>query len=73
MEFVIVSYPTRRPVYVDGDLTGYTNEVLQMDAGTHKFTLGPPEDCDPLFCEVMVKGTNVLLPMKIAFIKKWQG
>src|SRR5688500_7514230 len=36
MEYVLVVYPTKRPVYVDGELIGETNEVLRMDSGTHR-------------------------------------
>ncbi len=70
MEFVILNYLTKRPVYVDGVLTGDTNDVLQMDAGTHKFDLGVPADYDPASRTVVVSGTTVLLPMKVVFTKK---
>ncbi len=70
MEFVIVIYPAKRSVYVDGVLTGDTNEPLWMDAGTHKFDLGLPADYDPASQDVAVTGTTVLLPMKVVFTKK---
>jgi hypothetical protein len=70
MEFVIVIYPTKRSVYVDGALTGDTNEKLWMDAGTHKFDLGVPADYDPASQNVVMAGTTVLLPMKVVFAKK---
>ena len=70
MEFVIVICPTKRSVYVDGELTGDTNEKLQMDAGTHKFDLGAPADYDPASQNVVMAGTTVLLPMKVVFAKK---
>jgi hypothetical protein len=69
-EFVIITYPVKRPVYVNGNWTGYTNEVLRLGGGTHRFTIGPPEDCDPLFFECAVEGTSALLPMEIVFIQK---
>jgi hypothetical protein len=72
MEYVIVTYPTQRSVYVDGELMGDTNEVLRMDSGTHRFDLGSPADCEPIFFEVAVKETSALLPMKIVFIEKLQ-
>jgi hypothetical protein len=70
MEFVIVICPTKSSVYVDGVLTGDTNEPLQMDAGTHKFDLGVPADYDPASQNVVVAGTTILLPMKVVFTKK---
>lgn len=70
MEFVIVTYPTKRSVRVDGVVTGSTDDVLQMDSGTHKFDLGDPLDYEPDFLEVVVEGTSVLAPMRLAFGKK---
>lgn len=71
MEFVIVTYPpTKRSVFIDGVLTGSTDEVLQMDAGTHVFDLGNPADYDPASREVVVEGTSVLAPMPVAFTRK---
>ena len=55
MEFVIVTYPTKRSVRVDGVPTGSTGDVLQMDSGTHKFDLGDPRDYAPDFLEVVVE------------------
>jgi len=72
MEYVIVIYPTKRSVYVDGELIGDTNEVLRMDSGTHRFDLGSPADCEPIFFEAVVNETTALLPMKIVFIEKRQ-
>jgi len=69
MEFVTVICPTKRSVYVDGVLTGDTNEILQMEAGTHKFDLGVPADYDPASQNVVVAGTTVLLPLKVVFTK----
>lgn len=40
MEYVRVTYPTDRLVYVDGEKSGRTNEVPRIDAGTHIFDLG---------------------------------
>jgi len=70
MEFVIVTYPGGRPVNIDDAPAGSTNEVLELDAGTHKFDLGLPADYDPSSQEVAVEGTNALAPLKIAFRKK---
>jgi hypothetical protein len=77
-EFVIVTYPTNRPVYIDSGgreerhLTpsGDTNEVLGVDAGTHVFDLGASADYDPPFKKVVVVGTTVLAPMLIVFTRK---
>ncbi len=70
MEFVIVTYPTNRFVYIDGVPTGSTDDVLQMDGGTHVFDLGDPADYEPASREVVVDGTSVLAPMRLAFTRK---
>ena len=72
MEYIIVIYPNKRSVYVDGELIGDTNEVLRIDSGTHRFDLGSPADCDPIFFELAVEGTTALLPMKVIFTEKRQ-
>jgi len=70
MEFVIVVYPTARPVQVDGHDSGITNDLLRVDAGTHVFRLGEPLDFEPEFLEVRVENTTSLDPMEITFSPK---
>lgn len=73
MEFVIVTYPTTRSVNIDGVLTGDTNEVLRLDAGTYRFDLGTPPNYQPASLEAVVTGTTVLVPMKVVFTQKKGG
>ncbi|MGC2517832.1 MAG: hypothetical protein WA373_01815 [Burkholderiales bacterium] len=70
MEFVKVTYPVNRFVNIDGERSGDTNDVLQIDAGTHVFDLGNPVDYQPVSQEVVVVETTVLVPMVVAFNKK---
>jgi len=70
MEYVKVTYPTNRFVYIDGEKSGSTNEVLRVDAGTHVFELGKRANYEPASQEVIVEGTTVLFPMAIAFVRK---
>ena len=70
MEYVIVTYPTDRLVYVDGEKSGRTNEVLRIDAGTHVFDLGNLANYEPTSREIAVEGTTVLAPMVLAFARK---
>ncbi len=67
MEFVRVTYPTTRPVKIDGEMGGSTNDVLLVEAGTHIFDLGTPVDYIPPFRRILVTGTTVLTPLSIAF------
>lgn len=70
MEFVIVSFPTNRFVYIDGEKGGITNDVLRVEAGTHEFTLGNLKNYKPDSQDVEVEGTTVLQPLKIVFTRK---
>ena len=70
MEFVIVTFPTNRLVYIDGEENGNTNEVLRVDAGTHVFELGNLANFRPASRKVTVQDTTVLEPLEIAFFRK---
>ena len=70
MEYVKVTFPTRRMVYIDGELNGYTNEVLRVDTGTHLFELGHLQNYEPASHTVLVQDTTVLEPLEIAFGRK---
>lgn len=66
-EFVKVTFPGRRQVYVDGNPAGFTNDVIQVQTGTHTFNLGAPRNYLPFSKTVRVTGTLAPLPMIIAF------
>lgn len=70
MDFVIVTFPTNRFVYIDGEQNGRTNDVLRVDAGTHIFDLGSLANYRPSSRKVMVKDTTVLEPLQIEFFRK---
>lgn len=70
MEYVKVTFPTRRLVYIDEEENGYTNEVLRVEAGTHVFALGTLANYRPGSRTVTVKDTTVLEPLKVAFYRK---
>ncbi len=70
MEYVIVTFPTDRLVYIDDEKNGYTNTVLRVDEGTHVFDLGPLENYRPGSRKVMVKDTTPLEPREIAFYRR---
>jgi hypothetical protein len=70
MEHVIVTFPTDRLVYIDGEESGYTNEVLRVDAGTHVFELGNLQNYRPASRKAMVQDTTVLEPLEIRFYRK---
>ena len=69
MEYVIIIYPTKRNVFIDGEKNGKTNESLRVDAGTHLFDLGPLKNYKPGSRKVTLADTTVLKPKKITFSK----
>jgi len=70
MEHVIVTFPTKRLVYIDGEENGFTNDVLRVDAGTHVFELGNLANYRPASRKVLVQDTTVLEPLQVAFFRK---
>jgi len=70
MEYVKVTFPTRRLVYIDGEENGSTNEVLRVEAGTHVFELGNLANYRPASRKATVQDTTVLEPLEIAFFRK---
>ena len=70
MEHVIVTFPTKRLVYIDGEENGFTNDVLRIDAGTHIFELGNLANFRPGSRQVLVQNTTVLEPQEVAFFRK---
>ena len=70
MEYVKVTFPTDRLVYIDGEENGSTNEVLRVEAGTHVFELGALANYRPASRKVLVQDTTVLEPLEIAFYRK---
>lgn len=70
LEYVLVKFPADRPVYIDSEKNGRTNEVLRVDTGTHQFDLGPEADYRPASHNVMVKDTTVLVPLVLEFRRK---
>jgi len=67
MEYVIVTFPINRLVYIDKEKNGGTNQVLLVDTGTHVFDLGPVADYLPASQQVTVKDTTSLMPLTVEF------
>ena len=73
MEYVIVVYPARREVFIDGESQGFNKWengvdcVLRLGAGQHRFTLGGPLDFTPDVQDVVVEGTNPIDPLRVVF------
>ena len=70
MEYVIVTFPTDRFVYIDSKQNGRTNKSLRVDAGSHLFDLGSLKNYEPESQIVVVSGGTILDPQEIVFTKK---
>lgn len=67
MEYVRVEFPRSRNVEMDNTIVGKTNEVLMVEAGTHRFDLGQPVNYLPAFIDRVVRRTSPTRPMTIVF------
>jgi hypothetical protein len=67
MEWVVVSYPRVRDVFIDGRRSGQTNELLAAREGEQEFDLGEPVDYRPRRQIVVVTGTTAGTPERIRF------
>jgi hypothetical protein len=67
MEFVLITYPLNRQVRIDLQPQGQTNEILNVEAGFHRFDLGEPSDYVPPHDDRLVTGTSFAAPMILLF------
>lgn len=67
MEYLLVTFRESRGVVVDGVREGFTNEVLELEMGTHEITLMPPADFTPDKHEIVLRRTTAISPKVVAF------
>jgi hypothetical protein len=67
MEYLVVRFPRSRRVLVDDELNGRTDELIQLEAGTHTISLGPPPSFTPESRRIVLKGTSELTPREVTF------
>jgi len=67
MEYLVVTFPRPRRVKVDDEFNGSTGEVIELEAGTHVITLGPPANFKPTERRILLKNTSELSPREITF------
>jgi hypothetical protein len=76
LQFVIVEFPDRREVLVDGIVHGHNREltgelrIIQVNEGLHRFRLRGPDDYLPLWLTLEVDSTNENAPLYVLFTKK---
>jgi len=68
VEFVRVTFPVRRQVFMDGQPMGNTGDPLTVQPGFHDFDLGSPPDYVPPTQTVDVINTTPPLPLLVDFL-----
>lgn len=67
MEYLIVHFPRSRRVKVDDEFNGRTEELIELEAGSHVVALGPPGNFTPSERRIVLRNTSELEPREIAF------
>lgn len=67
MEYLIVHFPRSRRVKVDDEFNGRTDELIELEPGSHVVTLGPPDNFSPYERRLVLKETSELEPREISF------
>ena len=67
MEYLVVKFETSRRVRINDNPFGFTNTVIQIEAGTHTVTLEAPPDFSPLAQTVLIENTSPLAPLTVTF------
>jgi hypothetical protein len=71
MEYLLVHFADEdRGVVVDDEPQGRTNEVIEIERGTHTVRLeSPPLDFDPPEAVISLRKTTRLSPEEVTFVK----
>ena len=72
-EYVTVTFPTNRLVWIRDKKVGYTNEIFTVETGHHTFNLGPYKNYTPEEQTIEVTRTLPNAPMIIVFTRKGDG
>lgn len=68
MEYLLVHFPRSRRVLIDDEFNGRTNELIELEAGRHTVSLGPPYDnYEPDEYTVILRNTSALDPREVTF------
>jgi hypothetical protein len=67
VEYLIVHFPRSRRVKVDDEFNGRTDELIELEPGSHVVTLGPPDNFTPYERRLVLKETSELEPREISF------
>lgn len=70
MEYLLVNFPEDREVIIDKIVQGRTNEIVEIERGTHVISLkAPPNDFRPRQKKITLTDTSVLTPQEVTLAK----
>ena len=69
MQYLLVKFGETRNVIVDDIIEGKTDQVLELETGSHMVTLDGPPDFSPELHEFILRNTSELDPKVISFEK----
>lgn len=67
MEYLVVRFPRSRRVKIDDEFNGRTEDLIELEAGRHVVSLGPPYNFTPEEQTIILKGTSELDPREVNF------
>lgn len=67
MEYLVVLFPRKRGVLINGAFMGVTNRKLELEGGVYEVTLDPPGGCTPEKIALDLCNTSSLQPMTVEF------
>ena len=66
-EYLVVLFPQRRGVLLNGAPRGYTSELLELEGGKYLVSLEPPPDFSPPVQEIDLRNTSAMEPREVEF------
>ncbi|MEN6624471.1 MAG: hypothetical protein ABFD50_23350 [Smithella sp.] len=70
MENLLVNFPDDREVLIDAKLNGRTNQIIDVEAGTHIISLKtPPQNFKPSRKKIVISETSPFTPKEVTFVK----
>jgi hypothetical protein len=67
MEYLVVRFPRSRRVKINDEFNGRTDELIELEAGTHVISLGPPDNFTPAERRIRLKDTSEIEPREVEF------
>lgn len=66
-EYLVVLFPRKRRVLVNGAFMGNTNRKLELEGGCYEVSLGPPDNFTPARHDLDLRNTSSLAPLIVEF------